>query len=158
MPAQPHLYDQLTEAIIGAAIKVHASTGPGLLEAIYLPCLTLELRAQGLRVDTERSVPVAYRGVTIAHYRIDLLVEDLVVIEVKAVKALEPVHQAQLITYLKLTGCSVGLLMNFNVPLLTSGIRRVVHPDLYRKAPTAETTEVPTAATSPSTTNTPNTT
>ena len=102
-----------------------------MLENIYSPCLVLELRAQGFRVETERSVPVVYRNTRIAHYRIDMIVEDVVVIEVKAVKALEPVHQAQIITYLKMTGCPVGLLMNFNAPLLINGLRRVVHPELY---------------------------
>ncbi len=131
MSLQKPAHEQLTETIIGSGIAVHVETGPGLLESIYLPCLVIELRSRGLRVETERSVPVRYRGLTIAHYRIDLVVEDLVVVEVKAVKALDPVHQAQVITYLKLTGCPVGLLMNFNVPLLTNGIRRVVHPSLY---------------------------
>jgi GxxExxY protein len=83
-------------------------------------------------VQTECTVPVKYRDVPIGHYRVDVIVEGLVVIEVKAVKSLEPVHQAQLITYLKLTGCPIGLLMNFNVPLLTNGVRRVSHPELYQ--------------------------
>jgi GxxExxY protein len=122
---------ELTETIIACGITVHSATGPGLLESIYTPCLVMELQAQGLRVETERSVAVKYRDVPIGHHRIDIIVEGLVVIEVKSVKCLEPVHQAQLITYLKLTGCPIGLLMNFNVPLLTSGIRRVSHPDLY---------------------------
>jgi GxxExxY protein len=133
MSSQSHRYQQLTEAIIGCGITVHAETGPGLLESIYTPCLILELRAQGLQVDTERTIPVVYRQVRVAHFRVDLVVEDLIVIEVKAVKALDAVHQAQLITYLKLTGCPAGLLMNFNAALLTNGIKKVVHPDLYRE-------------------------
>lgn len=126
-------YDQLTEGIISCGITVHTATGAGLLESIYTPCLVLELRTQGFRVETERPVPFAYRGVPIAQFKVDIIVEDLVVIEVKSVKALEPVHQAQIITYLKLTGCPVGLLMNFNAPLLTNGVRRVVRPDLYER-------------------------
>ena len=133
MARETHRYEDLTEGIIGCGITVHAATGAGLLESIYTACLRVELRAQGFRVDADRSVPVVYRGTRVAHYRIDLVVEDLIVIEIKAVKALEPVHQAQLITYLKLTGCPGGLLMNFNVPLLVNGLRKVVHPDLYHQ-------------------------
>jgi GxxExxY protein len=118
----------LTEQVIGCGIAVHRTFGPGLLESIYTPCLVIELRASGLRVDTERQIPVKYRGVEVARFRIDILVEGRVVVEVKAVQALAPIHSAQVITYLKLTGCPVGLLMNFNVPVLREGLRRLVRP------------------------------
>jgi GxxExxY protein len=120
----------LTRRIIGCGIAVHRAFGPGLLESIYRSCLEIELKACGLSFESDRPVPVVYRGVQVsAAYRIDLVVEDSVVVEIKAVQSLAPVHSAQLITYLKLTSCPVGLLMNFNVPLLTDGIRRLVHPD-----------------------------
>jgi GxxExxY protein len=94
--------------------------------------MVVELRFRGIVPETERPVPVNYRGITVAHFRLDLVVDNAIVVEIKAVKALEPIHQAQVITYLKLTGCPVGLLINFNVPLLRNGIRRLSRPDLYR--------------------------
>jgi len=126
--------EELTGAIIGCAIAVHQETGPGLLESIYKTCLILELRARGLHVETERPLTVVYRGVPVdSHFRLDIIVNDAVVVEVKAVTSVAPVHHAQVITYLKLTGCAVGLLINFNVPVLAKGVRRVVRPDLYEK-------------------------
>ena len=130
------LHEDLTERIIASAIAVHDALGPGLLESIYQRCLVLELRAVSSRVETEKCVPVLYRGVVIeSPFKLDLIVEGIVVVEVKAIQSFAPVHHAQLISYLKLTGCPVGLLINFNVTLLKHGIRRVVHPDLYKKAP-----------------------
>lgn len=121
--------DALTEAIIGAAIEVHRSLGPGLLESAYLATLLHELSLKGLRCRTEVPVPVVYKGVKLeCGYRMDLLVEDEVVVELKAVEQLLPVHQAQVITYLKLAGKAVGLLLNFNAVLLKDGIRRVFNP------------------------------
>ena len=115
-------YDQLTEGIINCGIAVHTATGAGLLESIYTSCLVLELRAQGFRVQTERTIPVVYRGVRIAHFRLDLVVEDLVIIEVKSVMALEPVHQAQIITYSPLLSFSCYPTLPFSPsPVITSG-------------------------------------
>jgi GxxExxY protein len=118
-----------TETIIGCGVTVHREFGAGLFESVYARCFILELRANGLCVETEKRIPLVYRGVRVHRgFRIDLIVEDLVVVEVKAVSMLTPIHSAQVITYLKLSGCPVGLLMNFTVPLLTSGVKRLVHP------------------------------
>jgi GxxExxY protein len=123
----------LTEKVIGGAISVHRVTGPGLLESVYQGCLVVELRQLGLRVETERRIPLLYRGFTVGDgFKIDCIVDDKIIVEVKAVDRLAPVHSAQVITYLKLTGCPIGLLINFNVRLLKDGIRRLVHPD-YRE-------------------------
>lgn len=127
------LHEDLTEQIIACAITVHDTLGPGLLESIYQRCLVVELRTASLQVETGRSVPVQYRGSAVGPaLKLDLVVAGLVV-EVKAVQSFVPVHHAQVISYLKLTGCPVGLLINFNVTLLKHGIRKVVRPDLYRK-------------------------
>jgi len=124
----------LTGQIIECAIRVHEALGPGLLESVYRACVILELRGAGLTVDPARRVPLIYRGVSLdCVFCPDLVVNDLVIVELKSVQALAPVHSAQLITYLKLSGIPVGLLMNFNVPLLKQGIRRVERPDLYKK-------------------------
>jgi GxxExxY protein len=120
--------NKLTEGIIGAAIAVHRELGPGLLESAYESCLEFELIDRGYRVERQKELPVVYRSIKIdCGYRIDLLVEDMVVIELKAVDALAPIHDAQLISYLKLSGKKVGLLINFNVTQLTKGIRRKVN-------------------------------
>lgn len=120
--------NHLTEKILGAAIAVHRELGPGLLESAYEACLEFELRDRGLNVERQPQLPVVYRGLKIdAGYRIDLLVDGKVVVEVKAIEALKPIHEAQTITYLKLSGCKVGLLINFNVQLLTKGVKRLVH-------------------------------
>ena len=135
--------EQLTEQIIGSAIAVHNTLGPGLLESIYQRCLVVELRARTLRVETERPVYVVYRDAPIeSPLKVDLVVEESVVVEVKAVQAFAPVHCAQVISYLKLTGCPVGLLINFNVTLLKNGIRKVVRPDLYKKSPVSPVSPV----------------
>ena len=126
--------EALTQRIIGCAITVHEQLGPGFLEAVYQSCFALELEASGLEFTRQRKIPLVYRGVQIcASYRFDFVIENSVLVEVKAVEALSPVHRAQAINYLKLTGLPVGLLVNFNVALLTHGIRRLVHPDLYQK-------------------------
>lgn len=120
--------NRVTEQIIGAAIEVHSVLGPGLLESAYEACLAHELTQRGLRVERQRPVPVVYKGVELdCGYRIDLLVEDAVVVELKAVEAFLPVHEAQVISYLKLSGHHVGLLINFNVVRLRDGLRRLVH-------------------------------
>jgi GxxExxY protein len=114
--------------IISAAIAVHRELGPGLLESAYEACLVYELMQHGLSVERQKSVPVTYRGVKIdCGYRIDLLVEDKVVVELKAVERLEPIHEAQLLSYLKLSGYQIGLLINFNVRMLKQGIKRLVN-------------------------------
>ena len=127
--------NRITESIIGAAIEVHRALGPGLLESAYEACLTFELAQRGLKVEQQKPLPVVYREVKLdCGYRLDLLVEEVVIVEVKAVDRLMPIHQAQLLSYLKLSGCKVGLLINFNVKVLKDGIRRLVNdfPDSLR--------------------------
>jgi GxxExxY protein len=124
----------LRERIIGRAMDVHRALGPGLLESVYRDWLIIELRASGLGVVHERRIDVDYKGHRIAKgLTVDLLVEDAVIVEIKSVERLHPVHSAQLITYLKLTGKLYGLLMNFNAPSLRAGLKCTVHPDLYAK-------------------------
>ncbi len=118
----------LTEQIIGCAIKVHKVLGPGLLESAYEACLCFELRKQGLYVEKEKPLPLVYEEVKLdCGYRIDLLVEREIVIEVKSVDALANIHLAQVLTYLKLSNNRLGLLINFNVVLLKDGIKRVIN-------------------------------
>ena len=120
--------NRITDIIIRAAIAVHRELGPGLLESAYEACLVYELMQHGLSVERQKSVPVTYRGVKIdCGYRIDLLVEDKVVVELKAVERLEPIHEAQLLSYLKLSGYQIGLLINFNVRILKQGIKRLAN-------------------------------
>jgi GxxExxY protein len=117
----------ITEAIIGDAIAVHREMGPGLLESTYEACLAALLARRGLTAERQAAMPVFFRGERLdCAYRIDLLVERMVVVELKTVAKLEPVHFAQMMTYLKLSGCEVGLLINFNVTRLVDGLRRVV--------------------------------
>ena len=118
----------LSGKIIECAIAVHRALGPGLLESAYLACLAAELRHAGLRVDVGVKVPILYRGLKLnCGYKLDLLVEGTVVVELKAVATMLPVHEAQLVTYLKLTGKPLGLLLNFNVPMLKDGIVRKIN-------------------------------
>jgi len=120
--------NELTATIIGAAIEVHRVLGPGLLESAYNECLQHELELRGVRYEVEVPVTVDYKGhVLLNAYRVDLLVENAVVVELKAVETLEPVHAAQLLTYLRLLRRRVGLLINFNVPVLRKGVRRIVN-------------------------------
>ena len=119
--------DPLTGEIIGAAIEVHRHLGPGLLESAYAACLAHELSRRGLGFEVEKPLPIAYKNVKLdAGYRMDLLVENQVVVEVKAVDALAAIHEAQLLSYLKLGGYKRGLLINFHVMILKDGIRRMV--------------------------------
>jgi GxxExxY protein len=119
--------NKLTEAIIGAAIAVHRELGPGLLESAYEACLIFELAERGFQLERQKELPVVYKGVRIdCGYRMDVVVEDRVVLELKAVERLEPIHEAQLMSYLKLSGKHVGLLINFNVTQMTKGIKRRV--------------------------------
>ncbi|MEP6572647.1 MAG: GxxExxY protein [Gemmatimonadota bacterium] len=118
----------LCETILGAAIEVHRTLGPGLLESAYRDCLCHELYYRGVTHDRERTLPLRYRDVIVnCGYRLDIVVEDFVIVEIKSVRAIERVHRAQLLTYLKLTGLPVGLLLNFNVALLKDGIARMVN-------------------------------
>ena len=118
--------NQLTSKIIGAAIEVHRHLGPGLLESAYETCLAYELMKIGLQVEQQKPLPVVYKEIHLDHgYRIDLLVNNLVIVELKAVEQITPVHEAQILSYLKFSGCKTGLLINFNVKLLKDGgIRR----------------------------------
>ncbi len=119
--------NELTQAIIGAAIEVHRAIGHGLLESAYEECLCKELTLQKISFERQRPLPLEYKGVKLeCGYRLDLLVEDTVVLEVKAVDAIISIHEAQLLTYMKLGGWKVGLLINFNVPVLKQGIKRLV--------------------------------
>ena len=119
--------DPRTGAIIAAAIEVHRSLGPGLLESVYEECLCRELELRGIPFARQVAIPIEYKGVrSECGYRIDVLVQDEVVVEIKAMEAIHPVHQAQLLTYMKLSGKKVGLLINFCVPVLKDGITRRV--------------------------------
>jgi len=121
------LSEALTESIIGAAIEVHRELSPGLLESVYEECMCQELQLRGIPFFAQVEMPVFYKGrETNGKYRIDLIVADEVVVELKSVERLLSVHEAQLLTYLKLTGKHVGLIINFNVPLLNRGILRRV--------------------------------
>ena len=119
--------DTLTEQIIGAAIRVHRELGPGLLESAYETCLCYELSLNGLQIEKQKVIPISYRGIKLdAGYRLDLIVENQVIVEIKAVSKLLPVHEAQLLSYLKQVGGGRGLLINFNVKLLKHGLRRLI--------------------------------
>jgi len=120
--------DLVTRRIIGAAIEVHRHLGPGLLESAYETCLAFELRERGLTVEQQKPLPVVYKGVKLeCGYRLDLLVEDAVVIEIKAIEQLAPIHDAQLLSYLRISGKSVGLLLNFHARVLKDGLKRIVN-------------------------------
>jgi GxxExxY protein len=119
--------NELTHGIIGAAIEVHRLLGPGLLESAYEECLSRELVLRDLRFERQKPVPVVYKDVKLeCGYRVDLLVEGRIVVELKAVEALAPIHETIVLTYLRLSGCSLGLLINYNVPVLKDGIRRYI--------------------------------
>jgi GxxExxY protein len=118
--------NSLTDAIIGASITVHRELGPGLLESVYEKCLALELTKSGLQVSSQKEIPLTYKGLALeSGFRADLIVENKVLIELKSVDQLLPVHTAQVLTYLKLTGLRTALLINFNVQLLKNGIKRL---------------------------------
>ena len=125
MPAD---VERVATAVVDAAIKVHRLLGPGLLESVYAACLAQELRSRGFRVEREVPVPIVYEGVLLDEgYRIDLLVDDLVVIELKAVQEMHPVFAAQCRTYVRLANKRLGFLINFNVPLLKDGLKRIAN-------------------------------
>jgi GxxExxY protein len=120
------LHKELTEAVIGSAICVHKELGPGLLESVYEKCLGYKLNQRGHLIEVQKAIPIIYRNVTFeVGFRADLIVDSRVLVEIKAIDQLLPVHHAQVITYLKLTGLRTALLINFNVPLLKDGLRRV---------------------------------
>jgi GxxExxY protein len=134
--------NHITRQIIAAAMKVHTVLGPGLLESAYHACLLHELRKQGLSVASQVGLPVVYDGERIdLGYRIDLIVGDVVIVEVKCVEAINPVHQAQLLSYMRLSGRQVGLLINFHVAHLRDGIKRMVDGYDWQKPLTTENTE-----------------
>lgn len=119
--------NRLTEKIIGAAIEVHRHLGPGLLESAYETCLVYELERLGLRVERQKPLPLIYKEIHLDQgYRLDLLVENKIIVELKVVEKLTPVHEAQILSYLKFSGCPLGLLINFNVKLLKNGVRRFI--------------------------------
>jgi GxxExxY protein len=123
--------NKITEAIIGAAIEVHKALGPGLLESAYVACLVYELIQHDYKVLTEVPLPLIYKGVKLdCGYRLDLFVNDKVIVEVKSVDRLAAIHDAQIISYLKISGCKVGLLINFNVKMVKDGVRRFVNGNL----------------------------
>lgn len=120
--------NKITETIIGSAINVHRALGPGLLESAYESCLIYDLGQAGLKVEQQKPIPVVYRNVKLeCGYRLDLMVENEVVVEIKSVEKLLPIHKAQLMSYLKLADCRVGLLINFNVEVLKDGLQRIVN-------------------------------
>ncbi len=125
-----YLHQELTHKIIAAAIEVHKNLGPGLLEVAYRLCLGLELENQGLKFQTEVDIPLLYKNRKINHcFRLDFIVEEKVILELKSTEVLLPVHEAQLLTYLRLSDIPLGLLINFNVPVIKQGIRRCILTD-----------------------------
>jgi len=129
MLIDPAAFNDITGMILAGAIEVHRTLGPGLLESIYGPCLEIELAKRKLRFVAHCPVTIQYKGVALdARYYVDLIVEDLVVVELKAVATLTPVFRSQTLTYMRLTGCPAGLLINFNVPRLMDGVKRLLNP------------------------------
>jgi GxxExxY protein len=123
----PTHVNQITHDVIGAAIEVDRALGPGLLESAYHECLSRELLLRGIAFERERPLPLEYRGIRLeCGYRVDLLVAGLIVVEIKSIEAIAPIHEAQLLTYLRLSGWTLGLLINFNVVVLKDGLRRRV--------------------------------
>ncbi|MBS1736602.1 MAG: GxxExxY protein [Bacteroidetes bacterium] len=120
--------NEISKVVFDCALKVHRNLGPGLLESAYQECLFYELNIAGLKVEKQKALPLVYEEVRLdIGYRIDLMIEDKFIVEIKAVEALTDVHLAQILTYLKLTDCKLGLLINFNVALLKNGVRRVIN-------------------------------
>ena len=126
--AETQSFNELTERVIGACIEIHRALGPGLLESAYEECLCYELSQAGMKFERQKPLPVNYKDVKLdCGYRLDLVVEEKVIIVLKAVESLLPIHEAQLLTYLKLSGITLGLLINFNVAMLKQGIKRIVN-------------------------------
>ena len=125
--------NQITSRIIAAAIEVHRTLGPGLLESVYHTCLLYELRLAGLKVESEKRIPVVYKGIVLDSFHVlDLLIEDIVIVEIKCLGVVLPVHEAQLMTQLKLANKPVGLLLNFTVPVMKDGITRKLNPQAMK--------------------------
>ena len=118
--------NKISEKVIGCAIEVHRQLGPGLLESVYEEALCIEFRLQGLSYQRQLSIPLVYKGNSIGEYRLDLLAEDAVIVEIKSVERHDPVFDAQVLTYLRITGKKIGLLLNFNQRLLRNGIKRYI--------------------------------
>ena len=130
----PDDIDDLTERVIGAAISVHSTLGPGLLESVYRDCLAIELRHLNIPFQLEARFPIVYRAIRVRDsLRVDVLVDGRLVLEIKVVDRLHPVFKAQVITYLKISDCPAGLILNFNAPSLRQGLQRVDRPDIYAK-------------------------
>ena len=126
--AETQSFNELTERVIGDCIEIHRALGPGLLESAYEECLCHELSIAGIGFERQKPLPVHYKNVKLdCGYRLDLVVERKVIVELKAIENLMPIHEAQLLTYLKLSGLTLGLLINFNVPMLKNGIKRIVN-------------------------------
>ena len=126
--AEARRFDEITDRVIGACIQIHRELGPGLLESAYEECLCHELSLAKMSFERQKPLPIRYKNVQLdCGYRLDLVVEDKLVVELKTVEALLPIHEAQLLTYLKLSGLPFGLLINFNVPLLKDGLKRMVN-------------------------------
>lgn len=124
--AETQSFNEITEQVIGACIEIHRQLGPGLLESAYEECLCFELSQRGIRFQRQKPLPVKYKSVNLdCGYRLDLVVEGEIILELKTVEHLLPIHEAQLLTYLKLSGLTLGLLINFNVPVLKNGIKRI---------------------------------
>jgi GxxExxY protein len=135
------ILNQLSEHVIGAAIEVHRELGPGLLESVYEACLVHELCERGLGIERQKALPVRYKSVLVdPGLRLDLIVDRRLIVEIKSVERLERVHEKQLLSYLRLSGCHLGLLVNFNVRLMREGIRRIVH-----RFPEGEEKPIPSA-------------
>ena len=135
---EKEMLNRITDSIIGSAIEVHRVLGPGLLESAYEKCLAFELTERGLKIEQQKPLPVVYRDVKLdCGYRLDMLIEEVVIVELKVVDSLAPIHKAQLLSYLRLSGCKVGLLINFNVKILKDGVVRVVNnfPDSTHISP-----------------------
>ena len=126
--AETQSFKEVTEQVIGACIEIHKQLGPGLLESAYEECLCYELSTAGIRFERQKPLPVKYKSVNLdCGYRLDLVIEGKIILELKTVEHLLPIHEAQLLTYLKLSGLTLGLLINLNVPVLKNGIKRIAN-------------------------------
>lgn len=126
--AETQSFREITEQVIGCCIEIHKQLGPGLLESAYEECLCYELSALGIAFERQKPLPVKYKSVNLdCGYRLDLVIEGKIILELKTVENLLPIHEAQLLTYLKLSGLTLGLLINFNVPVLKNGIKRIAN-------------------------------
>jgi GxxExxY protein len=134
--AETQSFREITEKVIGACIEIHKQVGPGLLESAYEECLCYELSTHGVLFERQKELPVRYKGVMLdCGYRLDLVIEGKIILELKTVETLLPIHEAQLLTYLKLSGLTLGLLINFNVPVLKHGIKRIANEFVDSSAP-----------------------